>query len=51
MMLTFFALPVRHLGIAFCQKGTHLSGEMFRGLILLHEVYALEEISGRVEHL
>ncbi len=31
--LRFASQTTEHLGIAFCQKGTRLIGEMFRGLI------------------
>lgn len=40
-----------HAGIAYCSKVALSVGEMIRSLILIHEVFTPEEISGRVEYL
>lgn len=44
--LRFATQTKEHWGIAFCQKGTRSIGEMIRSLILIHEVFTLEEMKG-----
>ena len=40
-----------HPGIVYCDKTAHSIGEIIRGLILIYEVLAPEEIRGKVEFL
>ncbi|MGL4880886.1 MAG: DUF5615 family PIN-like protein [Waterburya sp.] len=50
----FFRLAIQssdHWGIAFCNKGTRSIGEIIRSLILIYEVFTLEEMKGKVEYL
>jgi predicted nuclease of predicted toxin-antitoxin system len=45
------AAGVPHAGIAYCVKNTKSIGEIIQGLVLIWEVYELEEMTGRVEYL
>jgi predicted nuclease of predicted toxin-antitoxin system len=40
-----------HPGIVYCDKTAHSIGEIIRGLILIYEVLAPEEMRGKVEFL
>jgi predicted nuclease of predicted toxin-antitoxin system len=45
------AAGVPHAGVAYCVKDTKSLGEMIQSLVLIWEVYDLEEMTGRVEYL
>jgi len=47
--LRLAAQSSEHPGIVYCT--THSIGEIVRGLMLIHEVLAPEELTGRVEYL
>jgi predicted nuclease of predicted toxin-antitoxin system len=50
----FFSLAIQskdHCGIAFCQKGTRSIGEIIRSLILIYEVFTVEDMKSVVEYL
>ncbi|MDY6803754.1 MAG: DUF5615 family PIN-like protein [Cyanobacteriota bacterium] len=40
-----------HSGIAYCHQESRSLGEIVTTLVLMHEVYAPEEMMGRVEYL
>jgi len=40
-----------HPGIAYCKQGTRSIGEIIESLVLIHEVYTLKDMVGRVEYL
>lgn len=40
-----------HSGIAYCHKASRSLGEIIRSLILIYEILAPQDISGRVEYL
>lgn len=41
----------KHPGIAYCPPNSRSIGEIIRCLILIYEVYAPEEMMGRVEYI
>jgi predicted nuclease of predicted toxin-antitoxin system len=40
-----------HAGIVYCNSEKYSVGELLRLLILMHEIYAEDELFGRVEYL
>ncbi len=49
--LAIHAAGIDHPGIAYCHQAARNLGEIVRGLILIWEIYAPEEMAGRVEFL
>ena len=42
---------VPHAGIAFCEQGTRSVGQIVRGLILIYEALAADEMASQIEFL
>ncbi|MGV2387418.1 MAG UNVERIFIED_CONTAM: DUF5615 family PIN-like protein [Microcystis novacekii LVE1205-3] len=42
---------INHAGIAYCHQESRSIGEIIKTLILIYEVYTLEDMKGRVEYL
>ena len=49
--LSYARQSVDHPGIVYCQMQTRSVGEILRSLILLYEVYTVQEMVGRVEYI
>ncbi|NJM61771.1 MAG: DUF5615 family PIN-like protein [Oscillatoriales cyanobacterium RU_3_3] len=46
--LTIASLSSEHPGIAYCKQGTRSIGQIIEALVLIYEVYAPQEMVGRV---
>ncbi|MCL5996348.1 MAG: DUF5615 family PIN-like protein [Chloroflexi bacterium] len=40
-----------HPGVAFCQTGSRSIGQIIQMLVLIYEVYTVEEMAGRIEYV
>ena len=49
--LAIHASGTPHPGIAYSKKDSRSIGEIIRGLILIWEVYDLDDMAGRIEYL
>ena len=49
--LSLFAAHTDHAGIVYCKPGKCSIGQMVEMLILMYEVYAPEEMVGRIEYV
>jgi len=49
--LRLHAQGVPHAGVAYCQQRSMSLGEMLRRVVLIHDLLAPEEITGRIEFL
>ncbi len=41
----------KHPGIIYCKQGTRTIGQIVESLVLIYEVYSLEDMKGRVEFI
>jgi len=49
--LRIASLTTDHPGVVFCRRSKHTIGEIIQFLLLIHGVYAPDEMPGRVEYL